>query len=303
MHDTNPATDRLQTQRPLERHQQLEVDAFCDACGYNLHGQLVTRDERLGIMIARCPECGRFHAAGKGTSAQAIWLSRWATGMLTLWVMFCVCFILLATILLGVAQYGHLEMFTEYGQFSPDGQPLEFNYNANAVGGQGNWVIAGTTQPAPSATVHRRVVRGAYSLQHHYAPGYSPTMYEPGWEQLTALALFWGTTAFVLGAFIAIAMWHVPKRRYAWAILLPVAAGAFILWVWWVDDMTEWVRGWAVPRVAVYVALEAGVLMLGTLLGRPIARGLARLFVPPKPRQVLAFLWRADGLEPPKAGT
>jgi len=42
---------------PPLRHQrfpQLETDLFCQTCGYNLHGQPVSRDERLGILICRC---------------------------------------------------------------------------------------------------------------------------------------------------------------------------------------------------------------------------------------------------------
>jgi hypothetical protein len=36
-------------------------------------------------------------------------------------------------------------------------------------------------------------------------------------------------------------------------------------------------------------------MLIGILLGRPLARQIARTIIPPKPRQVLAFLWIVDG--------
>ncbi len=50
---------------------EVETDAFCSGCGYNLHGQIVTRDERLQILLCRCPECGRFSPAATLTSVSA----------------------------------------------------------------------------------------------------------------------------------------------------------------------------------------------------------------------------------------
>ncbi|MDB5300946.1 MAG: hypothetical protein JWO87_2609, partial [Phycisphaerales bacterium] len=44
----------------------IHTDTFCESCGYNLHTQAVVRDERLGLLICRCPECGRWAAAGLG---------------------------------------------------------------------------------------------------------------------------------------------------------------------------------------------------------------------------------------------
>src|SRR4051812_11718852 len=74
------------THRPLGRYGQLETDAFCSGCGYNLHGQDVSMDERLAFLVCRCPECGRFHPAGANTSANSIWISRFCTILLVVWV-------------------------------------------------------------------------------------------------------------------------------------------------------------------------------------------------------------------------
>lgn len=66
---------------------QLESDRFCDGCGYNLHGQQVWRDERLGIPVCRCPECGRHHAVQQGTTAAVLWLKRLTSVFVIGWVM------------------------------------------------------------------------------------------------------------------------------------------------------------------------------------------------------------------------
>ena len=87
--------------QPHERHAQLETDLFCEQCGYNLHGQIVTRDPRLGFMVCRCPECGRFHPAGHRTTAASLWRSRLAAGLLLLWILIVLTAWFFATLGLG----------------------------------------------------------------------------------------------------------------------------------------------------------------------------------------------------------
>jgi hypothetical protein len=43
-------------------------------------------------------------------------------------------------------------------------------------------------------------------------------------------------------------------------------------------------------------------LSLGLMIGRPVARGLVTLMLPPRMRGSLAGLWLTDGLTPPGAG-
>src|SRR5437868_3286417 len=72
---------------PLQRHLQLETDHFCFGCGYNLHGQVVAMDERLGFLVCRCPECGRFHPGAMGVSATRPWLARLGVMLISLMVL------------------------------------------------------------------------------------------------------------------------------------------------------------------------------------------------------------------------
>jgi hypothetical protein len=86
---------------------QVETDTFCEGCGYNLHTQMVVRDERLGILVSRCPECGRFAAAGRTTSASSVWLNRLGTLLLVLWVFFVLAIFSLCILFIGMAAYAH----------------------------------------------------------------------------------------------------------------------------------------------------------------------------------------------------
>ncbi len=69
---------------------QVETDAFCPQCGYNLYTQIVARDERLKILVCRCPECGAFSAAGNWSSAGGKVLRRLTTLAVTGYILFLI---------------------------------------------------------------------------------------------------------------------------------------------------------------------------------------------------------------------
>lgn len=71
----------------------IETDVFCGKCGFNLHTQKVWRDERLGIPICRCPECGAIDAAGRNTASSSLWLKRLALVGMILWLAIVLGFI------------------------------------------------------------------------------------------------------------------------------------------------------------------------------------------------------------------
>src|SRR3712207_1649827 len=118
---TELAPKPLPPQRTLEQQAQLETDSFCAHCGYNLHGQVVTRDERLDILICRCPECGRHHPAGHQTATTSIWLTRLATALLSLWVLVVVRVVVLSPILFGMMGLFHTKIGVESASVDPPG--------------------------------------------------------------------------------------------------------------------------------------------------------------------------------------
>ena len=67
---------------------QIQTDAFCEGCGYNLYTQAVTRDERLGLLVCRCPECGRYAVPGRATDAGRPWLQRLGAVLLVVYILF-----------------------------------------------------------------------------------------------------------------------------------------------------------------------------------------------------------------------
>ncbi|HQA46692.1 MAG TPA: hypothetical protein PK579_19270 [Phycisphaerae bacterium] len=107
-------------------------------------------------------------------------------------------------------------------------------------------------------------------------------------------------TGYVAVALATIACHHWPRWGYAVfaaAIPLTVTAVIWALLMLEVDDMMS-----AVPRF--YAALLASLQIVGGLLavrtGRPVARGVIRLLLPPNLRTYMAFLWSADNLQPPQ---
>ena len=64
----------------------VEGDPFC-RCGRNLHGQSVVRDDRTGVPMAQCPECGAFHAAGAADTAVTQWAARFYAAVVLAWAL------------------------------------------------------------------------------------------------------------------------------------------------------------------------------------------------------------------------
>ena len=73
----------------LEELAQVELDRFCDGCGYNLRGQSVRRDPSTSVLLSRCPECGRYSPANDTTLKSHPHLQRLAIVMTLGWLLFC----------------------------------------------------------------------------------------------------------------------------------------------------------------------------------------------------------------------
>lgn len=104
---------------------RIECDRFCDECGFNMRTAPVARDDRTGLLLARCSECGRVHHAAAATTAGRVWLQRLGTLALFLWM----AAILGATFMLGVVETAmHAVTLEELTQYSPAGRIVDEDF-------------------------------------------------------------------------------------------------------------------------------------------------------------------------------
>lgn len=239
----------------------VETDRFCDSCGYNLHGQTVRRDPRLEILLSRCPECGRFQAVADGVSIGRKWLRRLTVGLLLVWVAGAV----MGFIALTAGQVGvNLALFDELTR-----------------------THSTVVQPATSGTAL------TYQFQ---------TVVKSDYDDYELLMATTGVASFGLALLVgalAVVVTHHWRRRAHYALVIGQALFVAVLvdslWSLQAPDLA----GWAIPYICLYAGLRLFGGALGVCSGRPLARGLVRMVLPPRLRPPLAFLWTCDGLVPP----
>ncbi len=238
----------------------VQVDAFCEECGYNLHTQPVTRDARLGILICRCPECGRFTAAANLTPVRQVWLNRLGFGMLVSWVLFLLGLFALLTLFHGLMATGFVQQAVQFENVAPTSP-------------SGIWRYHYIARPAPATPEEV----SQYRFQ----------------KTVTVLvALLLGAVA---GGAVSVCMWHVRGFRTLLAFA-PALLGVGISFLGWSNDpsarfVQDIVRGQSV----ICLLLETLGVALGLYFGRPFARAALSMLLPPRPRQHLAFLWTTYG--------
>lgn len=247
----------------------VQTDTFCESCGYNLHTQAVVRDQRLGLLVCRCPECGRFSAAGRATSASRVWLNRFDTGLLIAWILFLLALFSLCSLFLGLVAYGHVMQDVRFESFQ---RPVP-------------------NRPGQSYPMMR------YTLRDAQLSGIENDIEWQRREQLER-ALLVGITALLgllAGGLFSVLLWHVKGWRRALALLPAFVGCGWSAVVWSNDPMTVWVRDWGLRRMGLVCLGECVAIVVGVYLGRPVARGLLHILLSPKLRQHLAFLWTVDG--------
>ncbi len=265
--DTTPLADF--DQQPLVA--RLETDRFCDHCGYNLHSQAVRRDARTGLLLCRCPECGSFHSARDGVTVGRIWRQRFGTLALFMWVLS----VLGMTLILGLAQFGiiisTLEELTTYKEV-----PLSA---AGPLRPNQQWAVNSS-----AGTVYMRQPQDVGRDEEHFR-----------WLMFALSAVVGGTFATLL----VVTMHH--WRRFGYFVpvaLLPAAAAALARWGWSLEAPR--LSAWGDSYILGLASANLAAGLLGVRFGRPLARLVVMLVLPPRTRQVLAFLWLADGKTPPR---
>lgn len=228
------------------------------------------------------PRMRAVSSGGDGNRANSVWLSRLAGMLLLVWAIFIILIVGLITLALGGLQAGYVDAFNWGSMVDSASQPV--TYGSIGSGGYGP-VVVGTN----TAAGYTHFVRSLTP-----PPG-QDLRYINGWGVAAAIDLSSAASGFLTGALLVTFLWHWPRRRYLFGLLLPLIAAGFLISLYRSDDSFDPIRQWAYSRVFMQATLQGGGMMLGIIYGRPLARTLARMIIPPRPRQLLAFLWRIDG--------
>lgn len=294
---------------PASARSVIETDTFCEACGFNLMTQPVWRDEALGLLVCRCPECGRHHAAQGKTTIGTAWLHRLGTLGLVAWV----GLVLLVVTALFFGMIGNLaaaeELLTWQRTETLDGVAVQQTWDPKTS--QPLFIPESeVASPNPGKTIPASQVRTVRRFvgwlpggrkRGNYGYGGAP---EPA-QALVVLSIF-AAGIVAVGAFLSSVSWHWRGgRRWAW-LVLPLLSYLTVLAV--SSQSRNAFNGELSPDrhdvFVVYgaiVAVQLVFLSVGLLFGRMFARAALLLFLPPKARQVFAFLWLCDGRTPPQA--
>jgi len=290
--ESPPPTDAARTER---RVGVMYGDRLCTTCNYNLIGQPVLREPHYDMLIVRCPECATV-ASVQEYPQLGRWAHRWAAMLSLMW--------------LGVIL---------------------------AVSGGAFPAMIASTAVFADENVHRYEQRLVGVYEAWYEPRYGSASNTSRWnpdkfeewlastspDQLLADAGgLWGAVrhpelmfflipssfAFTYGCFMAVALVHRRRRTLMLGAvgLLIIAVGLYaVIWhqiatrepIERFNDLT-FVQAF-LPLLAIVYAWLWVLLAAGLLAGRSIARGLARILLPPPLRRSIAVLWTTDGLSPP----
>ena len=286
-------------------------------CGYDLRGQAVTVDDRLGLPVVRCPECGTFSAAGSvanpvaagwrwvGTAAATLGALAWA-GLLLGGVVAAGVGIAgrVAACLDGYSVFAHVIEDPETGRpaaFKTSGRRVwRYDDRRRRVGGDYYGRVPGGRQVLYLTSDHSRGGSGRHhviDLEWLVVPRNGPLGHferdRPDRDRLRCLAESAGFAAGAVGL-LAVAAWHLRRRWHvAAAVVLATVPSAWAAVGFTNGPDTRLADVWAIGQAAMFggAALAAGVL--AAFLARPVLRGLVRLLLPPGMRGPVGFLWRS----------
>jgi hypothetical protein len=243
----------------------IDLDRFCIDCGYNLRTQVVSLDDRTGIPVVRCPECGRYQSANDTSTALRPWIDRLSSVLLVGWMIaILVIFIYLAIGEVAIS-YATLDELTIHGGYTTQriGNTTTTTWNSS----QGSLEVK---KDVPEYILFMAVI----------------------------LTASFGL-AFFLGLYVVVVFPHWRRMAYVVIVVVtPLVAAILIALVW--RGEAPHLFTWGLTYVSVHAALQIIGGLFGVSLGRPLARLLVRILLPPCIRPRLAYLWLADGKPAPR---
>ena len=235
----------------------IELDRFCEDCGYNLRTQPVFRDAGTGIHVVRCTECGKFQPANDGSTALRPWLNRVTSVMLIVWMLAIVAIFFHLGLGEGAISYATLDELT-----MPAGSRIE---------------KIGRTMT--------RTWSGSGPLEVVDYPDYRLFI-----TAVTACSI---GIAFVCGALAVVMLPHWPRAAgIGLVVALPLVAGSFVGLAW--NYEAPHLLGWGLQYIGAHAGVQVLGGVIGVIVGRPLARLAVQILLPSGVRPRLAYLWLAD---------
>lgn len=300
------------TSTPTPEITTLQGDRLCISCRFNLHGQPVIREPVYGMVMVRCPECGT-PASLQEYPLLGRWPGRIAAALAAVWLL-----ILLAG---GFASagisFGLAEGMTQAGATKVSKQVSkrfgEWFATADDNAKKAYTTFGGTATGANNqfAYVDRSWWEGLNKRSLFTDAGGLRSLVSHETAQFTISTLLAG---FGIGTAWSVALLGLPRKRlfFAAALIVAIALAFELIWgsllnsetarwggglVWSGAAASEVVAPYTVPLSL--VVMFAG-LSIGMWFGRPLARWLVRLLLPPRLASALSILWIAEGKSPPR---
>ncbi|MGD2108774.1 MAG: hypothetical protein PVI86_05220 [Phycisphaerae bacterium] len=241
----------------------VEVDRYCQGCGYNLRTLPIHRDVRTQIPMVRCTECGRYESANEGSAVTRPWVNRLMSIVLGVWILTIVASIFWLGFGEAALCYVTLDELTVHG-----------GYTTQRVGGQTirTWSSYGALEVRPESETDRAFLVFILGMSC--------------------------VTAFFVGSFLTVVCPHWPRWVAAIVVALMPVIGCGIVAVVWSYEAPHLVR-WGLPHIGWHAGLQLFGGLAGVVVGRAAARLGVTIFLPPSVRPRLAYLWFADRKPPP----
>lgn len=289
---------------------QLTGDRRCHACNFNLRGQTIVRESHYQMVMVRCPECGT-PAPLTDYPRLGPWSRR--LGMLAAIAWFIT---LIAGFLISGGLLAGMTQLTLAATVEPLAVRIATDFDKFAK----VQLAAQTANPSPN-----------FNQMYQWQAGNTPTsnswIDNDWWKKqdkmiwknavTPAFNLFSGE-AFMLSAFSSVFLTpfaivlacSMPHLRGVRRALIPVgvlAVATLIMTIVFISDKADGAHNAMMASIEIIgpgvIVLQLLVLcvpiILGVLIGRPIARILIRWLVPPRQYVHFGFLWAADGLNQP----
>lgn len=110
------------------------------------------------------------------------------------------------------------------------------------------------------------------------------------------------TLGFLALQLITVVCHHWRRVGYVVLAWMQCLAVTVVVWAMWLDTGPNLME-WGLKYIVGLALLRLAGAMSAVWLGRPLARLIVRVMLPTRAQQVLAFLWFADGLHPPRTST